>query len=220
MRAYHHHFQENGWCFDVMARSQSFCTKRLNNQRWQHRDPDEVLLTACADGIELKDDRGIIRALSTKAKGILDTGPDPLSANDILRYRSEITEALDDFVDAKSHAEARFVAHQTTILASRLLLGYNRRWSNEEPKWVYRNINNYNHELARELLNGLDRYWRTDDRAELAGPIESILNLVGGKLYRDEVDSVAYPSTIVEQFVRHPIHFMRKAVPRLRRALS
>ncbi len=216
---YHQHFEEGDWCFDVMARSLSFCRKRLfgKNQLWRHRDPDEFFLTACAEGLALKDDQGVTAEFKQRANAILEEGPLALTEQQIAGYRREITQALDDFVDTKDAAEAWFIAQHTATLTARLLLGYHNQWSGIEFKWVYRKLRAYNHRLAHELLDGLDRYRRTDDRAQLARPVESILNLVGGRLYRDGVgNDPAYPTTRMERLLDHPVLFTRKAFRVLR----
>lgn len=220
IRRYQRHFRERDWFIDVTALSLRLCTKRLlrKNSCWHHRDPDFPLLIACARGTELKDDRGIIRELRHAAKLVLENGPVPLTAQEISNYRWLITEGLEDFVDAEDRAEAWFTAFQTVIETSRFLLGYNRQWTLEDPRWVYRNIRNYDHVLARELLDGLERYSRSDDRAQLARPVESILNLAGGKLYRDS--DTAYPTTAIQQVLQHPFYLTKKAVTLARRALS
>lgn len=215
---YHLHFHEADWRFDVMGRSLRFCTKRVlgRNQSWRHRDADQILLIACAEGIELKDERGIIRDLKRKANLVLDKGPLPVTAQEISNYRQQITEALDDFVDAENPREAWFVAYRAVIVTSQFLMGYNRQWSDEDCKWIYRRLRSDHHPLARELLDGLDRYCRTNDRAQLSQPIESILDLAGGRLYRDDVSgNSSRPPTRTEQFLQHPIQLTRKAFQRI-----
>ena len=215
---YHLHFQETDWRFDVMGRSLRFCTKRLRGrgQPSRYRDDVQILLIACAEGIELKDVRDVTREFKQRASLILEKGPPALSAHEISNYRLQITEALDDFVDAKNHTEASFVAYGAVIVTSQFLREYNRQWSDGDCKWVYRRLRNDNHPLARELLAGLDRYRRTDDRAQLSRSIESILDLVGGRLYQDDVsgNTIRRP-TRAEQFLQHPIDFTRKAVRRI-----
>ncbi|MGH7780004.1 MAG: nucleotidyltransferase domain-containing protein [Candidatus Binataceae bacterium] len=212
----HLHFQESDWCFDVMCRSLRFCTKRIHGtgKRWNHRDPDRILLLALAEGIELKDDAGAIPELKQRASLLLAKGPVALTAQEISDYRQLVTEALDDFVDAKSQAEAWFVAYHTVIEASHLLFGYNRQWSDGECKWIYRRMRSNDHKLAGTLMDGLERYRQTNDRAQLVAPVESILNLVGGRLYRDELNS-NYPVTRAQQLFQDPATFTRKALRRV-----
>ena len=213
---YHQHFQESDWCFDVMGRSLGFCKKRLlsSRQSWRHRDADQILLIACAEGIELKDDRAIISGLRQRAHSILEKGPLPLTVGEISQYRRQITEALDDFVDAGNSQEAWFVAYRMVIETAQFLMGYSNRWSDEDSKWVYRRLRGSNHELARRLLDGLDRYRRTDARERLAESVESILNLAGGRLYRDDLNSNR-STTRAKQFIQHPFCFTRKAIRRV-----
>lgn len=215
---YHLHFQETDWCFDIMGRSLRFCAKRVlgRGKSWSHRDPDQILLIACAEGVQLKDTQGVTAELKRRANQILANGPAPLTAREISNYRQLITEVLDDFLDARRRQEACFVAYQMVITASQFLMGFNRRWSDEDCKWVYRRLVNDNHPLSRELVNGLDRYYQTDDRSHLSRPIESILGLAGGRLYRDDLSgNPSRPPTRAEQFLQHPILFTRKAVGRV-----
>lgn len=215
---YHLHFEEFGWRFDVMGRSLRFCTKRLlgKNQRRHHLDPDRILVAACAEGIELKDDRGLFPGLRERARLILEQGPLPLSAREITNYRLLITEALDDFVDAANGTEAWFLSYHAVIVTSQFLKGYARRWSEENCKWVYRELRNDTDPLARQLLTGLDRYRRTGDRIQLSRPLESILDLAGGRLYRDDLSTITTrPPTRAQQFLRHPISLTRKALRRI-----
>ncbi len=220
---YHQHFQETDRCFDIMGRSLRFCSKRLlgRGKSWRHRDPDQILLIACAEGIQLKDTYGVTAELKRRANLILGAGPVPLTVREISNYRQLITEALDDFVDAKNRREACFVAYRMVITASQFLMGFNRQWSDEDCKWVYRRLGSDNHPLSRKLVNGLDRYYQTDDRAHLSRPIESILDLAGGRLYRDDLSgNPSRPPTRAGQFLQHPIHFTRKVLRRMRGDLS
>lgn len=220
---YHQHFQETDWCFDIMGRSLQFCAKRLlgRGKSWSHRDSDQILLIACAEGVQLKDTRGVTAELKRRANQILGDGPVALTVREISNYRQLITEALDDFLDAKKRQEACFVAYRMVITASQFLMGFNCQWSDEDCKWIYRRLRSENHPLARELLDGLDRYHRTDDRTQLSRPIESILGLAGGRLYRDDLNgNQSRPPTRAEQFLQHPIHFTRKVLRRMRGDLS
>ncbi len=215
---YHQHFQEKGLCFDIMGRSLRFCTKRLlgRNQRWGHLDDDQILLIACADGIELKDDRSVIPDLKQSARSIFDKGPVALTAREISDYRLLITEALDDFVDCEHHAEAGFLAHSLVIVTAQFLMGYKRQWSARDSKWIHRRLRCDNDPLARQLLDGLVHYRGADDRKQFSRSIESILNLVGGRLYRDDLGGHANRAqTRLDQFLERPMYLTRKAIRRV-----
>jgi hypothetical protein len=63
-----------------------------------------------------------------------------------------------------------------------LLLAHNHKWS-DERRWLYRALQALDHEHANQLIAAASEFFRTGSKDRLIEVTESILNLVGGRLY-------------------------------------
>ncbi|HEX9442142.1 MAG TPA: hypothetical protein VF909_20800, partial [Roseiflexaceae bacterium] len=66
----------------------------------------------------MRDTAGFARDLQIQARAKLRQGPDSLTPQEIARYRYLLTDLLDDFVDAKDHHAALFIAAELQTWAA------------------------------------------------------------------------------------------------------
>src|SRR5262249_19434534 len=101
-------FREQGWLIEAFVGSRKFNEEKIQRPPTNH---NPSFLTSWAEGIILKDHDDFARSLKARAIEVLEQGPDPLTQREIDRYRSVMTNGLDDLMDSKSHEEALFIAH-------------------------------------------------------------------------------------------------------------
>jgi predicted nucleotidyltransferase len=176
---YRKSYREYGWFIETFVGSRKYNEEKIEHFRGI-RNPS--FLTSYAEGVILKDRHNFARDLREKAIAILDHGPDELTRQEIDGYRYVITDWLDDFVDSKSYEESLFIAYDLAAKVGEFLLAYNRKWIGER-KWLYRALQNLDHELADQLVEELKSFYQTGSKENLTGIVVRVLGLAGGKLY-------------------------------------
>lgn len=99
----------------------------------------------CAEGIILRDQDGQAIRIKEEARGLIDAGPEPLSAAETNNLRYAITDILDDLLGSQRHDESLFIAYDLAVTATELILSYHQQWLGR-GKWVNA------HELGIEAL--------------------------------------------------------------------
>lgn len=174
-KTYRHH----GWFVEAFVAPQTFYEQKIL-QRGNNRNPS--LLRSFAEAMILKDRTNFAQNLKEKAIETLKQGPPPLTMQERDQYRYIITDWLDDLTDSTAHAEALFIAAELITKSAELLLAHNRKWSGER-RWLYRALQALDHKLANQLVAAASEFYRTGSKGSLIEVTESILNLVGGRLY-------------------------------------
>jgi hypothetical protein len=136
----------------------------------------------CAEGIVLRDRDGLARRIQVEAETLLRTGPPPLAAAEIESFRYGITDTLDDFVGCEDPDEGMFIANLLAVRLADFVLALNCRWRGE-GKWVTRALLRFDPDLSHRLTTALAAYYRQGEKGKLAQVVESILALVGGRLF-------------------------------------
>jgi len=172
-------YREYGWLIEVFVGSRKYNEEKIRNFRGRH---SPSFLTSYAEGVILKDQLGFAQELQDQAIAILERGADALITEEIDTYRSVITDWLDNFVDSKSYEESLFIAYDLAAKAGEFLLAYNRKWTGDR-KWLYRALRKLDLELADRLVEELKIFYQTGNKEGLVKVVDSVLNLVGGKLY-------------------------------------
>lgn len=172
-------FHEYGWIIET-----GISSRRFNEEKVQHPTTNHApsYITSFAEGIILKDQNNFAKSLKERAIEILEQSPNALSQQEIDQYRHIITDWLDDFIDCISYEEEMFIVHDLAIMTAQLLLAYNRQWIGER-KWMYRVLYKSDHQYAKQLIIAMEHFYRSGEKGRLIDVIESILMMVGGKLY-------------------------------------
>jgi len=171
--------RESGWFIEAFVGSREFHIEKIRRPRANHNPSS---LTARAGGIILKDEGDFAKGLKEQAIAILKQGPEPLTEAEVNQYRYIITDWLDDLIDCENSEEELFIAYDLVAKAAELLLAHNLRWIGER-KWLYRALEKLDDQLAKQLIDETRQFYRTGEKEGLVQAIESILKLVGGKLY-------------------------------------
>ena len=146
----------------------------------QRRRPS--LPRMCAEGIILMDRDGSAQRIKQEAQALLDQGPAPLSAAEVMRLRYHLTDLLDDFVGSVRPAESFFIAATIAELATELTLGHHRQWIGK-GKWVLRALVAFDAQLAHQLTYAFECFSQRGEKEHLLVFAEDALELVGGRLF-------------------------------------
>ena len=176
---YRKSFRDFGWFIEAYVGSQKFNEEKIAQPRQSH---NSSFLTSWVEGIILKDQENFALRLQEKAIAIFAQGPDKLTQAEIDQYRYVITDWLDDLVDSSSYEEALFIAYELVAKTAELLLAGKGQWSGER-KWLYRALQRSEDPMARQLIQGLEHFYRMADNDRLIEVVNAILERTGGKLY-------------------------------------
>jgi len=184
IQSYRKSFREYGWVIEAFISSQKFNEEKIQPPRSNH---NPAYLTSWTEGIILKDQDNFARNLKERAIVILEQGPGPLTQQEITRYRYVITDWLDNLIESQTYQEGLFIAYELVVKAAELFLAHNRCWIGER-KWLYQALQRSEHHHAKQLIDALEHFYRTGEKDRLVEVIESILELVGGRLYEGYSD--------------------------------
>jgi len=143
----------------------------------QHRRP--LLLTLCAGGVVLVNRSDLAQQVREEAARLLVEGPPPLTEGEIAEYRHELTWMRDDFADAVDLDEARMMAPDLAVTATRVYLAYHRHWLGL-GKWLLRELRAADADQARMFTQALTAIYCKSDKAPLLAFADEMLDLVGG----------------------------------------
>ena len=176
---YRRSYRNYGWVIETFIGSREFNEAKIQRPRPTH---SPSYLRSWAEGIILKDKDDFARNLKERAIAILERGPGPLTQEEIDQYRYVITDWLDDLIDTNTYEEGLFTTYELVAKTAELLLAYNKMWIGER-KWLYQALQKSEDQKAKQLIEALEQFYRTEEKDSLVGAIESILEMVGGKLY-------------------------------------
>ena len=144
------------------------------------RRPSTAMIVC--EGLILQDRHGLALQLKREACALLAQGPPPLSQEEIIQARYNLTDALDDFWGAQDEAEALFSANWLAVAATDLILVHHCQWRGM-GKWLPRALRRFDPDLANQLVAALQAFYREGDREPLTAYVDQSLNLVGGRLW-------------------------------------
>lgn len=176
---YRKSFRDFGWFIEMFVSS-----PRFNEQKIEKAvdNRGSSVLRMYAESIILKDTENFARNLKEKAVAILRRGAPPLTAQETEEYRYIITDWLDNFVDSDNFTESLFIVYDLTAKTAELLLAYNKQWIGER-KWLFRALQQFDNQLADQLIESLQYFYQTGEKTGLIKAIEEILEPVGGRIY-------------------------------------
>jgi hypothetical protein len=174
---YEEGFTAHGWPVDIIFHTESSLYKFLKFDTIRRRP---VLAYMLNEGIILKDSDGFAQTVKECAAEAFAAGPEPLSEQELIHIRCELTKLYDDFVSSPSRAERLTIGPSLVYGTMKLTLSFNRQWTGE-GKWAYRALYDYSPELADEFLQAIETFYRHDDNTLLAAFVLRILNEAGGR---------------------------------------
>ncbi len=139
------------------------------------------LANMCHEGLVVVD-TGIVGQFKAKAKDYALAKPPKLTEKELEQYRYFITDALDDFIGAKSHEEALFVAAPMLGLLCDFIFDTRQQWRCVSKR-NFRQLAKVNPELHNELLRGLEEFYKQEDKDGLIKVIDGVLEPSGGRLF-------------------------------------
>ena len=176
---YRESFEDYGWLIEAFVHTTS-SYKDFFASDVKRRRPS--LPSMCAEGLILKDTNGLAEEAKKEAQDLLRAGPPPLSQEDLDASRYALTDVLDDFIGAQSHAKALFVAADLINLTAESILDVNNHWRGR-GKWNLRRLREGDGDLAEQFVTALDIFYKREDRALFVTFVETMLAAHGGRLF-------------------------------------
>jgi hypothetical protein len=135
----------------------------------------------CADGHLLVGDRDEAEDIRAEAQRIIDTGPTPLTEDERLQRRYELTDLLDDLRGCADPVECTFIAGQLLQMSGELALLNEGRWIGS-GKWLARHLTEMTDNPAQILASALQTFVALGDKGPMIHAVSDILNQAGGPL--------------------------------------
>ena len=176
---YRESFEDYGWLTEAFVHTTSSYRDFFASDVKRRRPS---LPFMCAEGLILKDTDGLAEEVKQEARGLLRAGPPPLSQEDLDASRYALTGALDDFIGARSHAEALFVAAELIDLTTEFVLDVSNEWRGR-GKWNLRRLREVDGEVAARFVTALDVFYKLEDRSPLTAFVKRVLSAHGGQLF-------------------------------------
>ncbi|GAB4572841.1 MAG: nucleotidyltransferase domain-containing protein [Anaerolineae bacterium] len=130
----------------------------------------------------LAGDAALVAQIKAEAEALLNAGPAPLSADEIIRLRYAITDLLGDFEGVTDATEQFFIAAELAHQTVDFILSFNRQWIGR-GKWTARALHAYNPALADRLTHALHALLDTGNKQPLIDFVEIALAPAGGRLF-------------------------------------
>lgn len=169
---------EFGWNIEIFAHNLSSYRFFFESDCKQARP---CMPKMVSEGKILKD-KGILPEIKKEANELLEQGPEKWSNQTIDMKRYFITDALDDLIGCKDRGEGIFIANKLGELVSEFILRSNRKWIGSS-KWVVRSLVNHDKEIAKEVVEAFDIYYKTNDIDKIVSLIDKVLKPFGGRLF-------------------------------------
>jgi hypothetical protein len=139
------------------------------------------LANMCHEGLVVIN-TGVLEQVKTKAKEYALATPLKLTEKELEQYRYFLTDALDDFIGAKSYEEALFVAGPMLTLICDFIFDTRQQWRCVSKR-NFRQLAKLDATLHGELLQGLESFYKQEKREGLVKLIEGLLEPFGGRLF-------------------------------------
>ncbi|TMW71443.1 nucleotidyltransferase domain-containing protein [Alteribacter natronophilus] len=127
-------------------------------------------------------DTGVLAAIRTEARDLLEKGPEPWSRKTIALKRYFLTDVLEDFEGAERRDEGLFIAGSLMIQLSEFILRTNGAWCGDS-KWHARALKQFDSSLAERLTRAFDHYYRTGEKEQAVCFTDDVLAEHGGRLF-------------------------------------
>ena len=176
---YRESFEDYGWPIEAFVHTTS-SYRDFFSRDVARRRPSLPLM--CAEGLILKDTEGLAENLKEEAKALLAEGPPPLPKEALDGSRYALTNLLDDFIGARSRAEALFIAADLVNATAEFVQDVHGHWRGL-GKWNLRRLRELDGDTAEQFVFALEGFYRREDRALLAEFVEGILTAHGGRLF-------------------------------------
>ncbi|KAB2864814.1 MAG: nucleotidyltransferase domain-containing protein [Exiguobacterium chiriqhucha] len=176
--SYRESFIESGWPIELFAHNLT-SYRTFFEQDCQRAIPS--LPRMVTEGIVLKD-TDIVEDIKREARALLDSGPEAWSDETIEMKRYFLTDALEDLIGCTTRAEGLFIAGALATLVCEFILRTNRQWTGS-AKWMYRALERYDAQAARELVTALETYYQTNETDALIRYVDETLTPFGGRLF-------------------------------------
>lgn len=136
----------------------------------------------CADGVVVAGDAALGEAMRAEARALLTLGPPGPTADELVWWRYELTDALDDLIGSLVPAETAFIASEVAVVAAQLTLLCNGRWLGS-GKWTHRELVALDPGLAAAIVAALRDAQRGGSTTGLIDIAEAALAMAGGRLF-------------------------------------
>ena len=177
---YEESLQAFGRSIDVLFNSHETCRQFFKKEMLVRRP---VLTHMCAQGIIIKDEDGLAQQIQQEARMVIAYGPEPVSDDDMDKYRHQLTNLLDDFISSRNPYESYIIAQHVLGESIDIQLRANRQWLGA-GKWLLRACQDYDPILAQKCCAALDSYYKHGSKEELIMLAEEALNTVGGRNHK------------------------------------
>lgn len=171
-------FIESGWPIELFAHNLT-SYRTFFEQDCRRAIPS--LPRMVIEGIILKD-TNVVEDIKREARALLDSGPETWSDETIEMKRYFLTDALEDLIGCTTRAEGLFIAGALATLVCEFILRTNRQWTGS-AKWMYRALERYDAQAARELVTALETYYQTNETDALIRYVDETLTPFGGRLF-------------------------------------
>lgn len=178
--AYEESLQAFGKSIDVLFNSHETCRQFFKKEMLWRRP---VLAHMCAQGIIIKDEDGLAQQIQQEARQVIAYGPEPVSDDDMDKYRHQLTNLLDDFISSRNQYESYLIAQHVLGESIDIQLRANRQWLGA-GKWLLRACHDYDPSLAQQWCAALDAYYKHGHKEGLITLAEEALNTVGGRQHK------------------------------------
>ena len=175
---YRESFEKQGWLVEAFVHTTSSYRDFFASDV-QRRRPSLPFM--CAEGVILKGTNGLAEEVKGEARRVLETVP-PLPKEALSASRYALTNTLDDFIGARSRAEALFVAAELTNLTAEFVLDTNNQWRGL-GKWSLRRLREVDSGMAEQFVAALESFYKSEDRAPLVEFVEEVLSDHSGRLF-------------------------------------
>ncbi len=176
---YRHSLLRGGWPVELFVHTPE-SIKRFFEMDRKRRRP--ALPQMCAEGLIIWQEDDWADTLKTEAQTILRTGPEPLSADEILLKRYQISDLLDDLRGSQHPEESIFIAPQLADAALKFYLCQQGCWLGE-GKWLHRVLKQQDPVLALQVIEALQALYCDQLSQPLISLVENILSPAGGPLF-------------------------------------
>lgn len=145
----------------------------------QHGIP--LITRMCAEGVVLKGEEEA-RTLILQGEEHLMEGPSPLSPSQLDDFRYLITDLLYDLEGSREEMEDTYSVGELTIKLPEFILRANQEWIGE-GKWMFRCLNYFDPNIAKEFTKCIQGYYQSNDKQELIRFVDYVLEPFGGRLF-------------------------------------
>lgn len=178
-RAYRQSFTLDGWPIEAFVHDPQTLRYFMEEVDGPRGVPS--LPAMISEGIAIPEVTALARSLKDCAKAVLESGPPPLSAEELDSRRYAITDMSEDLVEPRSPIEAWATGIQLYTLMADFALRARGEWS-ATGKTLPRRLSMADPELAQAFEAAFDALFEARDTGPVIALAERILQPHGGRL--------------------------------------